>query len=73
MKRKAYIRPVHAGRELVAMAVCTTNGPPIMDSQILEHFPADATGAEIRAWYEGQYVLVFGKPLYSGWGHDGTY
>jgi len=67
-RRRAYIRPVHggaSGRELISFAVCRTNQPLLVDEQILDHFPADFSGKEIREWYENRYVLVWGKPLYS--------
>ncbi len=43
-----YIRPVHVGRRLVGTALCLTKGEVLMDEQILQHFPLDVTGRDVR-------------------------
>ncbi|NJK93223.1 MAG: hypothetical protein HC904_16260 [Blastochloris sp.] len=44
---KLWIRPV--GRDaLQGFALCRTNGAILVDEQIVEHFPKDATGKEIK-------------------------
>jgi hypothetical protein len=45
---KLYIRPC-GGNTLTGFALCRTNGEVLVDEQIIEHFPVDATGKEIKA------------------------
>lgn len=47
-----FIRPRHASLKpqgLLGFVLTTTNGEILTDEQILEHFPVDTTGVEIRA------------------------
>lgn len=48
--RKAFIRPVHKKNDgpLIGLALCRTNGPPLVDEDIIEHFPADTPGKHIK-------------------------
>ena len=66
--KKVYMRPVYCGRKLVSIAVCTTKGALLEDSQVLEHFNPHDSGVFIRAWfmdYPEPLSLSWGKPLYS--------
>jgi hypothetical protein len=52
-KKTLFIRPVYEVREdgterLMSQALCTTAFDILTDEQILEHFPLDITGKEIR-------------------------
>ena len=51
-----YIRPMYSpGDVLTGFTVTTCQGKPLVDSEILEHFPVEASGREIREAMQGQY------------------
>ena len=43
-----FIRPVYSNNRLISIAVCSTNGPVLVDEQIKTHFPFNAGGKEIK-------------------------
>ncbi len=62
--KKLYIRPVHDKRtsRLLSIAVCTTKYNVLVDEQILEHFPPEATGREIRENYP-EHNMFWGESI----------
>lgn len=48
--KPAWIRPVHRGDDgpLIGLALCCTNGKCLVDGDVIEHFPKDASGKEIK-------------------------
>jgi hypothetical protein len=69
--KKLFINPVHRKdtEELISLALCTTNDP-IQDNEILEHFPSDTPGVDIKdvavdnEWAVSTEDVEWGKPLY---------
>ena len=63
---KRWIRPVYTGGVLTGIALCRHNGPPVVDSDILEHFPWGTPGTEIEACaveFHGATSTEWGKPI----------
>ena len=66
-----YIRPVYTlhpdQREtLTGLALCSTNGELLVDGQIIEHFPKDESGKDIKACakeFHGADNTEWGKPI----------
>jgi hypothetical protein len=69
MVKKLYLRACFAsdGRELMAICVCTTKHQLLEDSQIVEWFEPDTSGAYIREWFsdhdDGPFVLTWAPPI----------
>jgi len=74
MARTLYIRPVYKVEEdnagtietLTSIALCTTNGEILVDGQILEHFPKDEPGVDIKACgmeFHDASEVVWGKSI----------
>lgn len=75
MKPKhAYIRPLHpeGGGRLKGLVLARTDGPIQVDEQIIEHFPADTPGVEIKAMaVEFEHAdcvehVHWASPIYAG-------
>ena len=60
--KKLWIRPVHCKKtdRLLSIAVCTTEHEVTVDEQILEHFPFNASGKDIRMEFP-RHTMSWGK------------
>ena len=61
-RRKLFMRPVHCKKtdRLLSIAVCTTEHEVTVDEQILEHFPFNSSGKEIRMEFPG-HTMSWGQ------------
>ena len=66
--RRLYIRPnCTVDDRLIDLVVTTTPGEPLVDEQIVEHFPKETSGREIREAMLSQYPgaeILWGKALF---------
>ena len=53
---KLFIHPMYTPEDrLVGYTVTLSRGRPLVDEQILEHFPVEASGVEMREAMQSQY------------------
>lgn len=45
---RQFIRPVYCRNRLLSIALCRTNRPICIDADVLDHFPPNARGADVR-------------------------
>lgn len=62
-----FMRPRYSeGNRLLGFAVTTTDGELLQDSQVVEHFPLDTSGKEMREYaseFQPGATLIWGNVL----------
>ena len=48
LRPRAWIRPVYVDNRLASIALARTDGEILVDEDIIDHFPADSRGVDIR-------------------------